>query len=41
MDDFEADLVIGAGKNGVTTSNRALVSVANIVESLRGVIVQQ
>ena len=40
MNAFEADLVIGAGKNGVTTSNQALVSVANIVESLRSAVVQ-
>ena len=38
---FENDLVIGAGKNGVTTSNQALLSVAAIVESLRSTVVQQ
>lgn len=41
MDAFEADLVTGAGKNKVTTANPALVSVANIVESLRSQVVQQ
>ncbi|MDR3714105.1 MAG: group 1 truncated hemoglobin [Puia sp.] len=40
MDAFEADLVTGAGKNGVTTSNQALLSVAAIVESLRSAVVQ-
>lgn len=40
MDAFEADLVAGAAKNGVTISNPALVSVAKIVESLRSAIVQ-
>ncbi|MBN8837135.1 MAG: group 1 truncated hemoglobin [Sphingobacteriia bacterium] len=38
---FENDLVKGAAKNGVTTSNPALVSVANLVESLRSKVVQQ
>jgi hypothetical protein len=38
---FEADLVKGAGKNGVTTSNPALVSVANLVETLRSQVVQK
>lgn len=37
---FENDLVKGAAKNGVTTSNPALVSVANLVESLRSQVVQ-
>jgi hypothetical protein len=40
MDAFEADLVAGAAKNGVPTSNPALVSVAKIVESLRSMVVQ-
>jgi len=37
---FETDLVAGAAKNGVTTSNPALVSVAKLVESLRTQVVQ-
>ncbi len=38
---FEADLLKGAAKNGVTTSNPALVSVGKLVESLRSQVVQQ
>lgn len=37
---FEGDLIAGAGKNGVTTSNPALVSLGKLVESLRGQVVQ-
>jgi len=38
---FETDLLAGAAKNGVTTSNPALVSVGKLVESLRSQVVQQ
>lgn len=38
---FESDLLAGAAKNGVTTSNQALVSVGKLVESLRTQVVQQ
>lgn len=41
MNAFEADLVKGAGKAGVSSSNPALGSVAKLVESLRGQVVQQ
>lgn len=38
---FEEDLVAGAGKNGIMPDNPALQSLARIVESLRGAVVQQ
>jgi hypothetical protein len=38
---FEVDIVTGAGKAGITASNPALISVANIMESLRSQVVQQ
>ncbi|GGH62961.1 hypothetical protein HNQ91_002629 [Filimonas zeae] len=41
MDAFEEDLVKGAAKAGVPATNKALQSVARIVESLRGAVVQQ
>jgi len=41
MDAFEDDLVKGAAKAGVPATNKALQSVARIVESLRGAVVQQ
>ena len=41
MDSFEMDLVTGAGKAGVQSSNPALQSVAKIVESLRSKVVQK
>lgn len=41
FDAFKNDLVTGAAKNGVTTSNPAFVSVAKIVESLRSQVVQK
>jgi hypothetical protein len=41
MNAFEKDLVTGAGKAGVQSSNPALQSVAKIVESLRSKVVQK
>ena len=38
---FEADLVTGAGRAGVPSSNPALGSVAKLVESLRSQVVQK
>lgn len=38
---FEKDLFAGAGKVGVPATTPALVSVGKLVESLRGVVVQQ
>lgn len=41
MDSFEKDLVMGAGKAGVPANTPALQSVAKLVESLRGQVVQR
>lgn len=41
FDAFKNDLITGAGKNGVTTSNPAFISLAKIVESLRTQVVQK
>lgn len=41
FDAFEEDLVAGAGKNGIMPDNPALKSLANLVESLRGTVVQR
>jgi hypothetical protein len=41
FNEFEVDLVAGAGKAGVPSNTPALVSVAKIVESLRGSVVGQ
>ncbi|BAV06679.1 hypothetical protein FLA_2698 [Filimonas lacunae] len=41
MDQFEVDLVAGAKKAGVPSTNAALGSVARIVESLRSAVVQK
>lgn len=41
FDAFEEDLVAGAGKNGIMLDNPALKSLANLVESLRGTVVQR
>jgi hypothetical protein len=38
---FEVDLFAGAGKAGVPSTTPALISVGNIVESLRSQVVQQ
>lgn len=38
---FEVDLTAGAAKNGVASNNPAFVSLAKIVESLRGQVVQK
>ena len=39
--EFEVDLFKGANKAGVPSSTQALISVGNIVESLRGSVVGQ
>lgn len=41
FDAFEEDLVKGAEQNGIMSDNPALKSLARIVESLRGTVVQQ